>query len=350
MNEFRYKLEKYSGPGSRYICPKCGKKSFVLYVDTETGRHLGSHIGRCNHENTCGYHVTPKEDHKDDVRTYPIAMPSQVSYISPEVFRASLTDYDRNNFVIYLRGLLGDEITNGLIHTYNIGTSRHWPGSVVFWQMDIMERIRTGKIMLYDIDTCKRVKEPYDHITWVHSVLKLEDFGLKQCLFGEHLLRDTKKTIAVVESEKTAIIASAYLPKFTWLACGGVKNLTAERCAVLKDRTVILYPDAGFYELWNAKAKELSKFCNCKASNIIERSTTEEEKKRDLDIADFLINSKCTPPHEDADIIHYWAMFPKVVHHFAAHPEDRELFHQEFCREYRPIGFTEFEKYSLSIN
>ena len=354
MNNHRYILEPYKGTASRYTCPKCEKREFTRYIDTETGQHLAPHVGRCNRETSCGYHVTPKEylsDKIEDFRIYPVKAPASLSYISSEVLKSSLADYSHNIFVNFLTGLFGNEITSKLTHKYKIGTSRHWPGAVVFWQVDIMGRIRTGKIMLYDAETCKRIKKPYDHINWVHSVLKLKDYNLKQCLYGEHLLSENKtSTVAIVESEKTAIIASAYLPQFTWLACGGLSNLTPERCAVLKDRTVILYPDAGCFEKWDAKAKELSKFCTCKASNIIEQSATETEKMQGLDLADFLINKNCTPPHEDQDIQAYWALTPKVLSHFTAHPEDRELFHREFCREYRPIDFTEFENYSLSIN
>ena len=355
MNEFRYILEPYKGPASRYTCPKCEKKEFTRYIDTETGRHLAPHVGRCNRESSCGYHFTPKEylsDKIEDCRIYPVKTAQQVSYVSSDILKSSLADYDHNNLYTFLSGLLGAEIATKLAHLYNIGTSRHWPGAVVYWQVDVIGRIRTGKIMLYDANTGKRVKQPYDHITWAHSVMKLKDFGLRQCLYGEHLLAEKKNTtVAIVESEKTAIIASAFMPQFTWLACGGLSNLTAERCGVLKGRTVILYPDAGCFEKWNTKAKELSKFCTCKASNIIEQSATEAQRLQGWDLADFLIAKNCKPivPGVE-DIRDYWSLTPKVLSHFSAHPEDRELFHREFCREYHAIDFTEFEKYSLSIN
>jgi hypothetical protein len=43
--------------------------------------------------------------------------------------------------------------------------------------------------MLYNANTGKRIKEPFNHATWVHSVLKLPEFNLQQCFFGEHLLQ-----------------------------------------------------------------------------------------------------------------------------------------------------------------
>lgn len=57
-----------------------------------------------------------------------------------------------------------------------------------------------------------------------------QEFNLKQCLYGEHLLKDKTKPIAVGESEKTAVIASAYLPQFIWVATSGASELSIEKC------------------------------------------------------------------------------------------------------------------------
>ena len=58
----RYELEKYKGIRSRYECPACHRKRvFARYVDTWTGKYLSPDVGRCNREDNCGYHYTPKE-------------------------------------------------------------------------------------------------------------------------------------------------------------------------------------------------------------------------------------------------------------------------------------------------
>ena len=45
-----------------------------------------------------------------------------------------------------------------------------------------------------------------------------KDFNMVQCLFGEHLLRlHPDKKVAVVESEKTAVICSALMPEYVWV-------------------------------------------------------------------------------------------------------------------------------------
>jgi len=59
--EFRYEFEKYAGPGSRYFCPQCQKKTFTRYIDLLTGQHLSELVGKCSRENKCNYLFTPKQ-------------------------------------------------------------------------------------------------------------------------------------------------------------------------------------------------------------------------------------------------------------------------------------------------
>ncbi len=70
---------------------------------------------------------------------------------------------------------------------------------------------------------------------------------MKQCLFGEHLLADSSssaKTVAIVESEKTALVATLFIPDFIWLATGGMHEcFNSEAMQVLQGREVILFPD-----------------------------------------------------------------------------------------------------------
>jgi len=187
--------------------------------------------------------------------------------------------------------LFDREIVQDLINTYHIGTSKHWKGAAVFWQIDIQGNIRTGKIMLYD-NNGHRVKEPYNHINWVHSLL-YNEYNLQQCLFGEHLLTDDKTIpVAVVESEKTAIICSVYFPEFIWLAAGAKSNLKPERCKSLMGRSVTLFPDLGAYEDWQQKAESLSYFCDIGVSDVLETNTDCHDKEEGYDLADYLIQYK----------------------------------------------------------
>jgi len=308
MSEHRYILQPYNGIKTRHQCPECQQKdkSFTLYIDRETGEPLSDNTGRCEHVNKGGYHYTPKQyfadneislERKPYVR--PIPKPHRpVSFIDTDVLKRSLTDYEVNDFVKFLHSLFDAETVGKLIARYFIATSKHkfknpeFPayigkqGATVFWQIDKQGKVRTGKIMLYNPTTGKRVQVPFQHITFVHKTLKEPEFELKQCLFGEHLINSHPvKPIAIVESEKTAIIASVYLPELLWLSCGSLQNLTAERCKPLAGRNVMLYPDLSAFDKWNVKAKEL----RFTISDILERNATEADKAKGLDIADYLV-------------------------------------------------------------
>jgi hypothetical protein len=293
---------------TRYRCPSCQRrdKTFSLYIDTETGEHIHPNVGRCNRESNCGHHYTPKQYFQDNnispdryrgeapqpkaPQPRTVTPPQKpVSFIPVEAFKASLKAHETNYFIQFLINLFGVEVASQLVSRYFIATSKHWHGATVFWQIDNQGKVRTGKIMLYSPITGKRVKEPFNRIGWVHKVLKSPEFELKQCLFGEHLLIDKTKPVAIVESEKTAVIASVYLPQFVWVAVGSLNNLNAEKCSVLKGRTVTLFPDLNGFEKWSSKAKELSHLAIFTVSDLLERKASETERKQGLDFADYLI-------------------------------------------------------------
>ncbi len=306
MNEYRYILQPYTGKASRHTCPGCGRKGeFARYIDTETGEPVGDNVGRCNHVNKCGYHYTPKQYFEangikpERVEVYipkPQPPPRPPSYINADVFNNSLQGYDKNNLVKYLNTIMKPPQVNELIRKYKIGTSaRYGGGTTVFWQVDVYERIRTGKLIKYDLNG-HRIKGKQN---WVHSVLKLKDFNLKQCLFGEHLLKENPRaTVGIVESEKTAMIASVFIPELIWLATGGADGLNKEKAKPLRGREVILFPDAStngrIYNKWKEKADEFG----FKISDYLETNTTEKQKADGVDIADFLSADEAEPPPE----------------------------------------------------
>lgn len=296
---------------SRHQCPACNKENiFSRYINTDTGSYVSSEVGRCNREENCGYHLSPKQYFKENNISFEISQSKQfikpkiptsqvkpISFIPTDIFKASRRGFNDNKFVQYLTKLFGMEVTKTLIEKYCIGSSNHWEGSTVFYQIDFNGDVRTGKIMLYNPMTGKRIKEPFNHIHWAHKALKQPDFNLKQCLFGEHLLQNNKNPIAVVESEKSAIIAAGYLPQFTWVAVGGKQGLNIEKCKILNksNKPIILFPDISkpkegeptAFESWKKIANEhLSKYT---ISNLLEIKATEEERVQGLDIADYLL-------------------------------------------------------------
>ncbi len=302
--DYRYKLEPYRGQGTRYRCPRCQRqeRTFVRYIDTETNQHIHENVGKCNREDNCQYHYTPKmffdDNHIQQDRLMPTIrkskpLPKPISFIAEDVFLSSQKQYESNNFVKWLRKLFGDDITNELVEKYGIGTSKHWTGATVFWLIDINLKIRSGEIIHFDAETGRTIKEPQRRKYWVHSALKQSDVNLN-CFFGEHLLtiqESNSKPIAIVEAAKTAIIASVFFPQYIWLACLGKNGLNADKFKVLKGRTVVLYPDVNAFDYWDEKAREFSHIATVEVSSVLEKIATPDERKSGLDIADYLLRN-----------------------------------------------------------
>ena len=212
-----------------------------------------------------------------------------------DIVNQSLRGYSANKLFQFLSAQFGEAETLNLMKRYKVGTSKYWDGATVFWQTDNQSKVRTGKIMLYNSETGKRIKEPYNHVTWVHSVLHKDDYNLKQCFFGEHLLSEDKnRPVALVESEKTAIIASYYLPQFLWIASGGKNGcFNVNSLSVLAGRSVVLFPDLGATDYWQSKIS-LMKSCGIEVQmfDYLEANATEDERKEGYDIADYLLKVK----------------------------------------------------------
>jgi len=276
-------------------CP-CGKSNkdgkFVPYVGFEDK-------GYCH---SCDQTFIPKEEkseeeRKGDQRPFLPPPPKEVSFIDTQYLEASLKGYDQNNFVQFLINQFGKSKAMQAVEVYKIGTSKRWPGANIFWQIDEDHKIRGGKIMLYTTATGRRQNKN----SWVHSVLKLDDFNLNQCLYGSHLIRfePKYKPVSIVESEKTAIIASILRPDFIWLATGGKAGLKVGKFKFLKDRDIILFPDLtkpgdefNCFEMWTSFANLLMDDIpgiNIQVSDYLETRATSEEKIQGFDIADYFL-------------------------------------------------------------
>ena len=313
MSEYRFHLQKYKY-GSKISCPSCGKpRCFVKYVDAEGKIVFPDNVGKCDHENSCGYHYTPKEYFNDypDVlsRNQGVSESFRVtacksvdkkpvciapSYIASSYVDKSLSHYEINPLYRYLCNVFGEEETIRLFQLYRVGTSAKWGGSAVFWQIDINGLVRTGKIMCYNPENGHRIKGPQAFVSWAHSELHLPDFHLKQCLFGEHLLKSSASSpVMLVESEKTAVVMSHFIPDYIWLATGGKNGcFNSEAMQVLRGREVTLIPDLGATEQWKEKSALLSGICKrVVVSNVLECTSDEEQRSQGLDIADFFLYS-----------------------------------------------------------
>lgn len=231
-------------------------------------------------------------------------------------------------------GYMTEEQMRRAAQLYRLGMSRE--GGVIFWQIDEHDVLRDGKIMYYRPD-CHR-----DHDrkpTWVNYLLKRsgqlpEDFKSEHCLFGLHLLetqqthpqplpirrgavissveRSSSKSVyspsskggvrggsgepivAIVESEKTAVIMSAVKPDYLWLATGGKTELNVAKLKPLAGHKVILFPDTDetgdTYREWYEVAEEASDIFGhpVTVSSILEQRATKAQKAAKIDIVDML--------------------------------------------------------------
>jgi hypothetical protein len=313
MNYPQPYLQPYKGKDTRHDCPSCkAKLSFTLYLDGNTYKPIHDNVGKCNRESKCGYHYTPKQYFMDNPSrrdeaclvlnhssvSKNIAPPQPIGSI-PFSFVENSASY-KSNFVRFLCEFLTVEQMTLIGENYALGATKN--KEVIFWQIDIHGKVRTGKIMQYNPATGRRIKHESGAIDWVHNKLKKagilpEDFNLQQCFFGEHLLKIyPNKFVAIVESEKSAIIASMIMPELVWLAAGNLNGLSVEKCQVLKGRDVMLYPDLGAFEKWSLKATEMKKQWNCKitVSTLLEDEASDLDRANGLDIADYIISELCS--------------------------------------------------------
>jgi len=316
-------LQPYKGKDTRHDCPSCkAKLSFTQYLDGNTHKPIHDIVGKCNRESKCGYHYTPKQyftdnptaDHRRDeaclVSKPPLSSRREAGGEVPFSYVEKSVSY-KSNFVRFLFDHFSDEQIRNVAENYALGATKS--KEVIFWQIDITGKVRTGKIMQYNPATGRRIKHESGAIDWVHNKLKKsgylpEDFNLQQCFFGEHLLKIYPgKSVAIVESEKSAIIGSLIMSELIWLAAGNLNGLSIEKCQVLKGRDVMLYPDLGAFEKWSEKAQMLNSLSpspcgegsgvryKISISTLLEEEATDTDRTNGLDIADYIITELKSP-------------------------------------------------------
>ena len=298
--KYKYHLLKYKGPSSRLTCPNCGRKHcFVPYVD-DNDQIAGEEYGRCNHESSCGYSLYPpsEQDWRDiSPRHIPQrTVQNKICTIPQDIVKRTVRLAPRAHLLTFLSTIFNESIIAHLVEEYQIGVTKSQ--ETIFYQIDSKNRCRTGKVMKYNPETGRRIKDSTSStpITWVHSLLKQQgvlpqEWVLTQCLFGEHLLnRYPDKPVCLVEAEKTAVICAGLMPEYIWVAVGG-KTQLGDKVEVLEGRTVIAFPDTDGYEKWKEKISERPHL-NIQVSDYLELNATEEDRQMGADIADLLIKWK----------------------------------------------------------
>lgn len=248
--KYKYQLLKGS---AKYLCPNCGHRTFVPYVDANNGIVNIELYGRCDRENNCGYILYPKGEQ---------AQPTTRAKIQPPPPRPILLfdnailaiSFDSPLFA-YACKIIGVSKAIHAFQRYKVGA---YMQHTIFWQIDANGKVRGGKLIPY-ADNGHRKKDTTP-VRWAH---KLPTFAshhnngeLCQCFFGEHLLSDDVANVIIVESEKTALLMSEICHKErTFLATGGSGNLKtlceqATKKGLFLHKKVLLVPDNGQVANW----------------------------------------------------------------------------------------------------
>ena len=220
-------------------CP-CGKNNrdgkFVPYI----GHDL---FGYCH---SCDKTLRPEQGTLTDsskIKFTPRKIEPGCRIIKDDIERV----FDDNMQGSYSRFLLnkwGEQWAEQMAETYFLGVH---DTAAVFWYIDMDKAVRSAKIQRYDSDGHR---DQQRNPTWWHSLNNMP-CKLEVCFFGEHLIHEVDKKIAVVESEATAIEMSKCNEGFVWLSSGGKSffNKIAHRLSDFSSE-VTLFPDNDAYDLW----------------------------------------------------------------------------------------------------
>lgn len=335
----RYTLEKGS---KKHHCPDCNKKTFVLYIDTETGDYLPEQYGRCDRESKCSYHLNPyldgyakaiweqEQGNRSELpnnwkpqrkKATPQPTPEPV-FFDFDTFKQTLQPerYEKNTFIqnLFYRVQFPfevDEVTK-VIQLYRLGTvaNGYRAGANTFPFIDIKDNVRavqvkqfdeqnhtTGTDFLHSIVEKHHTRNNKPLPEWLEAYTK-QDKRIS-CLFGEHLLgKYHSNPVALVEAPKTAVYGTLYfgLPEtpesLIWLAVYNKSSFSFDKLKVLQGRFVYVFPDlskdGNTFKEWETKAKEYeSRLPGTRFifSDLLEQLATPEQKEQGADIADVLI-------------------------------------------------------------
>jgi hypothetical protein len=337
--EYRYKLKNGS---KKHHCPECNKKTFVFYIDTETGDYLPEHYGRCDRESNCSYHLNPYldgyakaiwEQEQGNCSELPnnwkpqrkkaIPQPTpQPVFFDFETFKKTLNpeSYEQNTFIQNLLQNVQfpfdvDEVTK-VVQMYRLGTiaKGYRAGAVTFPFIDQKHNVRavqvkqfdeqnhtTGTDFLHSMIEKNHIRKNEPLPKWLEAYIR-QDKRIS-CLFGEHLLsKYPNNPIALVEAPKTAVYGTLYFgfpetPKdFIWLAVYNQSSFSFDKLKALQGRFIYVFPDLSkegkTFKFWEDKAKDFQtkmKGTKFVFSDLLEQLAPENDKVEGYDLADYLI-------------------------------------------------------------
>ena len=202
-------------------------------------------------------------------------------------------------------GLLTVDQMHHAAQRYCLGKTKG--GQPIFWMIDDM---------LQPLDA---------HIapdSWISTILKrreplLQYWHVQHCLFGLHLLSHTEITenteiksvssvksmvgnmpIAIVESERSAVVLSELFPESLWMAYVSTPHLAPDLLAPLEGHTVTIYPRTDstmstyLFFLDYAEMVLRHHSLDLHIDSTLEDHASDPQKSRCIDILDFLFEDQ----------------------------------------------------------
>lgn len=247
--KFQFELDRSA---KKFECPGCGKKSFVKFKYTGTNTYVEGNYGRCDHENSCGSFPKPWEDEafKPQTNFEKVDKPEAQVVRPAEAYYNPILNSHTSNFHQFCRNML--KISERHFALWYVGT---YYSKTVFGYANREKAILNLKFVAYTPEG-KRDKSKdaegnlknFPHYLgkaylkkWGHIQPNEKDkeknwqdfFQFERCFYGLHLW-DPEKPTCIVESEKTAFLASFFFPGYNWLATGGNNGLKFEQFGVFR--------------------------------------------------------------------------------------------------------------------
>lgn len=220
MPNIKFKLETKAKKGN---CPSCKHTGVFRYFE---GFHNDDRYGRCERLNECGFYKSPAEGNEKatEQKQKEIQPAKEIIYLDTAECEKQIADQS-SNFHKYCLSL---GISFEHLKKWNVGTSKK--GETIFFFTTGETR---GHAPLSNT-FCNKKSGKYQPDGHREKGASGEFYTLKQPegnkkyilpLYGSHLLKSGKKTI-IVESEKTAVIASFFYADYDFVSCGSANGLS----------------------------------------------------------------------------------------------------------------------------
>lgn len=309
-----------------FDCPVCDKNTFKKFFYDEENIQIGDYVGFCSNSD-CSFCLLPEEFfayrsqlvYQSGVRNLinlglKMSKPGDMDYFISRFWATGLTR--DNNLFNFLSQFFDPNQVEKIFNLYDVQTSvfDKWKNACIFWRIARDGRKLAYKLIQFRTDGERAGHRDPEVSILQHSLIDNGD-GQRYCLFGLHLLNNPEnqnKPICIVESEKTAIIASIVYPDGLWLSTGSSRYLNKMNIDDIPKNNIVLFPDpdlegdineeTGKPDDWNERKRWFDKLKDATISGFMKRYVEEnktelvqefgEEHYKEADIADYIVRTK----------------------------------------------------------